>query len=97
MDIEFIHVRELNGQSKFRKYYFNHYPAEFHKWTWQLQFLELIIIKFRNIRIRISSWPVCTDLQAGQALYWWQRLNTLASSRLSVKLTNIILVFRFNK
>ena len=52
-------------------------------------FLELYIIIFRGIKLRIWRWSdnsiiepgqTATDVQAGLALYWWQRLKSLLVS-----------------
>ena len=54
-------------------------------------FLALSIISFRYIKMKTWRWssnsragPDCTDVQAGLALYWWQRLITFGVSRIRV-------------
>ena len=66
--------------------------------------LTLQLINFLNLSgLGLSSWEnlilvsrqfralsVCIDVQAGLVLYWWQRLITFGSSRLSIKLSFVI-------
>ena len=55
-------------------------------------FLALSIIIFRDIKMRVlplvsqqyRAWLDCTDVQAGLALCWWQRLILFGSSRITV-------------
>ena len=49
--------------------------------------MELSIIILRNIKTRsqqYGAWSDCMDVQAGLALYRWQRLITIGSSRIRV-------------
>ena len=59
-------------------------------------FLEFSIIIFRDIKMRTCNklvsqlcraWSDCSEVQAGLALYWRQRLITFGSSRIRVKWT----------
>ena len=58
-----------------------------------LPFLEMSIIIYggyqgENIYLashKYGTWSDCTDVQAGLALYLWQRLITFVSSRIRVK------------
>ena len=60
-----------------------------------LPFLELSVIIIWDIKNRTwkmvsqqyRAWSNCTDVQAGLALYWWQRLITFGSSKRRVKWT----------
>ena len=62
--------------------FFNPQPAELLKW--HDPFLELFIITFygyqdENFKLvsqQYRAWSDCTEVQAGLALYWWQRLIT---------------------
>ena len=54
-----------------------------------LEMLGVSIIIFRDIRMKLEvdeptlyrTWSDYTNIQAGLALYWWQRLITFGSSR----------------
>ena len=56
-------------------------------------FLALSIIIFRDIQYenlklvsqQYRAWSDCKDVQAGLALYWWQRLITFGVGRIRVK------------
>ena len=55
-----------------------------------LPFIELSIIIFRDIKMKTSSlqyraWSDCTNVQAGLALYMWQKLITFGVGRIRVK------------
>ena len=69
-------------------YVINPEPAEFLSWNNPSSILELSIIIFRDIKMRIWNLPASSiepDVQAGLALYWWQWLITVSSSRIRVK------------
>ena len=60
-----------------------------------LKFLALSIIIFGDIKMKtchvgqptvLRAWSDCTDVQAGQALYWWQRLITFGVGRIRVNI-----------
>ena len=63
----------------------NYYQPKFLKWNNPPYiYLELSIYHFRDIKMSIwklvshqyRAWSDCIDVQAGLALYWWQRLIT---------------------
>lgn len=68
----------------YRIFYINLEPAECLKWTCPIfetvlcQHLELSIVNFGNIKMKIQSTNSIdsgqTVIEAGLALYWWQRL-----------------------
>ena len=60
-----------------------------------LTFLALSIIILEISRLKTWSWSECTDVQAGLALYCWQRLITFGSGR--IRVNNIILHSRSPK
>ena len=51
-----------------------------------LTFLELSVIIFgiSKRELEVDQTTVYADVQTGLALYWWQRLNTFGSGRISV-------------
>ena len=66
-------------------------PLNFLNGIIHLPLLELSIIIFgihdENLKLvsqQYRALPDCMDVQAGLALYWWQRLITLSSSRVRV-------------
>ena len=78
----------------------NPYHAEFLKWNNPTSILELSIIIFRDIKIKTKldsqqyrAWSDCTDVQAGLALYWSQRLFTFGVGRIRVKCLQIFIIF----
>ena len=46
---------------------------------------------FKLVSQQYRAWSDCTHVQAGLALYWWQRLITFASSRLKAKANSLSL------
>ena len=73
---------------------FNPYPDDFFKWTCPPFVLDLSIDNFKDIKTKIRSCSDnskcrtlsdCKEVQAGLALYWWQRLITFSSSKIRVK------------
>ena len=62
-----------------------------------LIFLELSIFVFRDIKIKTWSWSAnrsydraWSDVQAGLAIYWWQRLITFDSGWIRVNYFNLV-------
>ena len=58
-----------------------------------LPFLKLYIINFEDIKIRLKlasqqyrAWSDCANVQSGLALFWWQMLITLGSSKTTLSL-----------
>ena len=65
----------------------------FIKWTCPTYVFGTIHYQFwgyqdENFKIgsqQYRDWSDCTDVEAGLALYWWQKLMTMGSSRVSVQ------------
>ena len=71
----------------------NPYHAEFLKWnnpsynfgTVHHQFYGFQDENLKMVCQQYRAWSDCTDVQAGLALYWWQRLITFDVGRIRVK------------
>ena len=69
---------------------FNLWPVKFLKWNNPSSIFGTVHFHFRDIKIRTWSWVSqqyrawsdCMNVQACLALYWWQRLISLGSSRI---------------
>ena len=64
------------------------YPIKFPKWTCPPKIFGAAHYQFVEIKLasqKCRAWSDCTDVQAGLALHWWQRLITCHSSRIRVK------------
>ena len=76
-----------------KEYFVNPSPAVFRKWTCPPSIFGAVhyhIWENQDKNLKLASqqyraWSVCMDVQAGLALYWWQRLITLSTSRIRVK------------
>ena len=72
----------------------NPYHAEFLKWNNQSYIFGTVHYHFygyqdENLKLvsqQYRAWSDCTDVQAGLALYWWQRLFTFSVGRIRVKI-----------
>ena len=58
----------------------------FLNWIIRFPFLELSIINLKFVSQQYTSWSDCTDVQAGVALYLWQKLITYGFSRIRVNI-----------
>ena len=56
--------------------------VHYHFWGYQVENLKMVSQQYR-------AWTDCTNVPAGLALYWWQRLITFGSSRLRVNKLHI--------
>ena len=57
----------------------------FHFWNCPLSFMGYQDENLKLVSQQYRAWSDCTDVQAGLAQYWWQRLITFSVGRIRVK------------
>ena len=82
-----------NKQGKQYNDDFNPFHTEFLKWNNPPSIIGTVHYHFKgyqdgNLKLvsqQFRDWLGCTDVQAGLALYWWQKLITFGVGRIKVK------------